>query len=258
MDLNGLTPAKLMQNITLFEYEDEASFWQTAREDVILSIKETLERFPTVRIGLAGGSTPQKLYEMLSESSLNWEKIIWVLLDERYVPSDDEESNLKMVRNSLFKKASIPPENIVSFDTSLSQESAAKEMSRKLIDLTHERFPLFDLLVLGVGADGHIASLFEGDRGVGSLHYASIAHAQGQKTERRLTTTPIALRSASQGLVLLFGETKRVVYEALKALKESETGQKVLPQPPFTALKILVTEVPLKVLFYGGSNGGSI
>lgn len=230
-----------MSKASIFIKESEEDFWQTAKDDVILSIKETLSKRNNCRIGLAGGSTPQKLYEMLAEEDLPWEKIKLILIDERNVPSDHPQSNLRMIRQALIKKIAIPPENIFSFDTSLPLLSAAKEMSRKLIAITHERFPLFDLLILGAGADGHIASLFEGDNAMGCTYYASPAHAEGYEIEERLTLCLIALKKADRALLLLKGKEKMPVIHSLQG--ESD-------QPKMTALHEVIESVPTKVLFY--------
>jgi len=219
-----------MNNPTFFEHENEEAFWEMAKDDVLLSIKEAIESRGTCRLGLAGGSTPKHLYELLAGEKLDWEKIIIIQIDEQYVPSDNAESNLKMLRQSLLQKVAIPPENIYTFNTSLPIESAAKEMSRKLIALTNERFPLFDLLILGAGEDGHMASLFDGDAALKCNKYASPAHAANYDVEERLTLCLIAFRESKQALLLLKGEKKAGVLSALKG--ESET-------PKLAALKEL-------------------
>ncbi|MBT4384218.1 6-phosphogluconolactonase [Candidatus Peregrinibacteria bacterium] len=228
-------------NPSIFTFNDEAEFLQTAFDDTLLLIKESIRKFETCRIGLAGGSTPEALYAKLADEKLPWGKITLITLDERQVPSDSKESNLRMIRESLLKKISIPPENIISFDTSLPPESSAKEMSRKLIALSHDRFPIFDLLILGAGADGHIASLFEGDEALECTKYASVAHAEGYKTPDRLSICLIALKSAGSAMLLLKGEKKLPVLAALK-------GEQV--QPKLTALREVMEDVPTKVLAY--------
>jgi 6-phosphogluconolactonase len=226
-------------NPNIFRFQDEAEFHKTALEDVSLSIKEILKKEKTCRIGLAGGSTPKTLYSALAEQNLAWDKIVVIQIDERQVPSDHPESNLKMIRDTLAKKIALRPENLLAFDTALPAESAAKDMSRKLITLSHERFPIFDLLILGAGADGHIASLFEGDAALQSSNYAAVAHAAGQKVEARLTLTILALKSADRALLLLKGAEKAPVVESIE-------GKGSLP---LTALREVMEDVPTKILF---------
>jgi 6-phosphogluconolactonase len=200
-----------------FIAENEEQYWNTVKDDVLFSIKESLTKYQDCRIGLAGGSTPERLYKMLVEENLPWGKIKLILVDERYVASDDNESNLKMIRNALINHVSIPPENIFSFDTSLPQVSAAKEMSRKLTALLAERHPLFDLLILGAGEDGHVASLFEGDSAVNSTYYADVAYAKDYPTKERLTLTLIPLKNADKVFLLLKGEKKTALFKELES-----------------------------------------
>ena len=230
-----------MNNLTFESAESEDLFFKKAKDDLVFVIKETLKDYEQCRIGLAGGTTPQKLYELLAKEPLDWDKIILVQLDERYVPSDDPESNLKMIRRALVSKIPLPPENLVAFDTSLPIESAAKDMSRKMIALSHKRFPIFDLLVLGAGADGHIASLFEGNEALECTYYSCSVNAEHQKTKLRLTLSLITLKNSSRTLLLLKGPQKAPVLKALK-------GESA--EPKCSAIKELIPKMPVKVLSY--------
>jgi 6-phosphogluconolactonase len=216
-----------------FEFTDENEFWQQAKDDVVFSVKQALADYGECRLGLSGGSTPKKLYEMLTEESLPWDKIKLITIDERYVPSDDRESNLGMIRRTLTSKIMLPPDNLIHFDASLPWESAAKEMTRRLKALATIRKPIFDLLILGMGTDGHIASLFPGDAACDSSQLASTATAQNQKTPQRLTLCMPALTSANAALLLLKGPEKAGLPEAAD-------------QTPFTELS---TQVHTKILF---------
>lgn len=225
--------------VTVCETQDE--FWDAAREDVLLSIRETLTNYKTCRIGLAGGSTPKTLYEMLArEEDLHWDKIHLIVIDERNVPSDHPQSNLRMIRKSLAREVSLPPGNFIYFDTSLPPESAAKEMARKVSRLKQEREPIFDILILGAGADGHIASLFDGDDAILSQELASTAIAKKYEIPERLTLTVPALRSTARTLLLLKGEGKMPVVKALRGEEE---------MPRLTALREVIAQSQTKVLY---------
>ncbi len=229
-----------MNNPVIFTFDSEKDFLLAAKEDVLLSIVETLSDYEECRIGLAGGSTPKKLYESLANEDIPWQKTKIIQIDERYVPSDHSQSNLKMLRQTLLTKIPIPPENIIAFETALPADSAIKEMDRKIAALKQARSPIFDLLILGAGADGHIASLFEGDDALRSENLASLANAQNQEIQKRLTLTVPALKSASRALLLLKGQTKLPITQALN-------GQSEMPR--LTALRELILEMPTKVLF---------
>ena len=205
-----------MNKPTIFYPQTEAEFWQKAKEDAVLAIRETLQKQKVCRLGLAGGETPKHLYELLAEENLPWERIVIILIDERYVLSDHSESNLRMLREALLKKISLPPENILAFDTSSTRESAAEEMSRKLTKLGQERNPLFDCLILGAGADGHIASLFEGEEVLNSQELAALSQAKHSAVQERLTLTLKALENSSRALLLLKGSEKLAVVQTLE------------------------------------------
>lgn len=229
-----------MSNPFLQIMESEASFLNIAREDVELTIKEVLDSRPDCRIALAGGNTPEPLYKALAESKIPWEKIKLIQTDERYVPSDHKESNLGMLRRTLLNHIPLPPGNLIAFDTALPLDSAAKEMSRNIIQFSHDRFPIFDLLILGVGDDGHIASLFEGEEAMTSSYYACPAIAEGYETVQRLTLSLISLRNSARALILLKGPKKQKIWEALQG-KPSDLH--------LTALKVLILKMPVKVLY---------
>ena len=218
----------------IFQFESEGEFWAKAKEDTVFAIKETLLDYEQCRIGLAGGNTPRRLYEMLAEADLPWEKIKLILIDERYVPSDHPESNLGMIRKALLSKIPIPPDKVLAFDTSLPAESASKEMGRKVAALASGqggRKPIFDLLILGAGKDGHIASLFDGIEELTCSDYAKTAHARGYEIEDRLTLCLRTLLMSDRALLLLKGHEKATVLE--------KSG---------TALLLLTEKVSTKVL----------
>lgn len=232
---------QIMPKPIIFKFDSEAKFWEAALDDVLFSIKETLADHKKCRIGLAGGSTPQHLYKMLADEDLPWGKIILIQIDERYVPSDHPQSNLKMIRGTLTTKIPLPPENLITFDTSLPMESAAKDMTSKMIGLSHKRYPLFDLLILGAGVDGHIASIFEGQLGT-CTNYASTSKAKGYEIEDRLTLCPIALKKSNRAILLLKGEEKLPVLHAL----EGEADE-----PKLSALREISEQIDIKVLYEG-------
>lgn len=227
-------------SITLHPFVNENDFWNAALKATLKAIEEALEQHGHVRIGLAGGSTPKKLYELLAHQNLPWQKFTWILIDERYVPIEDTESNLRMLRRTLFDPAQIPHEGQVFFETDLPALEATEVMSKKLQALEKMRTPLFDLLILGAGKDGHIASLFEGDSELFTSRHTYISEAPTPyETTQRLTLSLRALSHSKQVLLLLKGEEKRPVLESLE-------GRSVLP---LTALKSLTSKVPTQVLF---------
>lgn len=222
-------------------FDEENELWGRALSDLLMLIRESMQKKGFCRIGLSGGKTPEQLYAMLAEQKIEWDRIQWVQLDERYVPSDHPESNAAMLRKTLFKRAPIPPQNILLFDVTLPYASVAEEMNRKLKALPFTE-PFFDLLILGMGADGHIASLFEGDSALNErVAFAVCSTAHGYATEKRLTLTLPILKSAQTALLLLKGKSKLPLVEALQSTN---------PSLPLTALNALLPATQVKVLAY--------
>ncbi len=225
---------------TLQSFSEEPDFWARAYNEVLSSIEQAIQTHGHARVGIAGGKTPLPLYEKLARADLPWEKITWILLDERYVPRGEEESNWTQIQAHLNGRGQIPSENWVAFDTALSLEGATLEFRKKLALLAARRQPLFDVLILGVGADGHIASLFEGDPSLLGKEYAYATEAPGYQTTTRLTVSLWALLQSGQALVLLHGAQKRPIVQALKGALH----------PPLIVLNSLFESIPVTILSF--------
>lgn len=223
-------------NISLFPAESEAALYEAALEDVHMVISETLSKYDVCRIALAGGGTPEPLYKAMAMADLPWDRLNFTLIDERYVPSDHKESNLRMLRRTLLNTAPLSPDQILTFDTSLPYEECAKEMERRLQSSQAERKPLFDLLILGAGSDGHVASLFNSEDLDAS--FARTTSAEAYPTRQRISLGLGALSLATQAMLLLRGDSKKGVLESLTTPSQS------------SPIEVLVQRVPTKVHFY--------
>jgi 6-phosphogluconolactonase len=125
------------------------------------------------RVALSGGSTPKALYSLLASEEFRdrfpWRQVSWFWGDERFVPYDHPESNYRMTREAMLAKAPVPPENIYPVPTDGEPEEAARRYERTLQEaygaptLDPSR-PFFDIVLLGMGPDGHTASLLPGDK----------------------------------------------------------------------------------------------
>ncbi len=117
-------------------------------------------------LALSGGSTPRALYAILAEDykdAIDWKNVLLFWGDERYVPHDDPASNFRLVKESLLDFIPIPAENVFPIPTrNPNPEVAAQTYSTTLQSAFGEKHPTFDLILLGLGPDGHTASLFPG------------------------------------------------------------------------------------------------
>lgn len=165
-------------------------------------------------LALAGGSTPKPLYEALAEQDLPWHQLYFFWGDERYVPPDHPDSNLKMAKQAWLDRVSVPTENIYPMPTLAADPLvAATEYDQTLRNFFQEKtgraedFPALDLILLGMGDDGHTASLFPQTE---ALQVCDRRITVGNKSgQPRITFTVPLINSARTILFLVSGENKQ-------------------------------------------------
>ncbi|HEX3412414.1 MAG TPA: 6-phosphogluconolactonase [Stellaceae bacterium] len=182
-------------------------------------------------ICLSGGSTPRRLYQLLAESpyrdGLPWDRIHWFWGDERFVPWDHPDSNYGMVHEALLGRVPAPPGNIHGIATNGTPADAAAAYERVLksyygsesLDPTR---PLFDIQILGLGPDGHTASLIPGTSVLDERH-RWVAEVIGGRPEPRITLTYPVLESSRHTAFLVVGADKR------ETLSRALAGDQALP-----------------------------
>lgn len=176
-------------------------------------------------VALSGGSTPQGLYERLAGppyiDAFPWFRTHWFWGDERFVPHDNPLSNYRMVREALLSRAPIPAINIHSIPTEgLSPEASASAYASDLKSFYGtERLdparPLFDVNLLGLGSDGHTASLFPGTAAL-TERDRWVTAVIGAKAEARITLTYPTLESSRHTAFLVAGKGKRAIFDRLR------------------------------------------
>ena len=196
---------------------DSDSLARRASETIATQISQVLDQRDRCRIALSGGSTPAKAYALLGQEHLPWERVDVVLGDERWVAADDESSNARMLRNTLFDGG---PGASASFHAVPTVElSDADASAAAFADLVSRicpgEPPVFDLMLLGLGDDGHTASLFPGTEAPGVTdRWATVGRGKGLD---RITLTAPVRRAARQVIFLVGGSAKQ---EALRRLMD--------------------------------------
>ncbi len=173
--------------------------FQAAAEEVIRAATDAVAQRGHFSIALSGGSTPKNLYTLIAanaSASLPWDQMFFFWGDERHVSPDDPESNYRMTKESLLSKAPIPAANIFRVPAENSDVSAAAEAYeqtiRKFFALKPGEFPRFDLILLGMGPDGHTASLFPETEGLREKSRLVVANwVEKLKTSRITFTLPV-------------------------------------------------------------------
>ena len=177
-----------------------------------------------VAVALSGGSTPKRLFELLAEPEhrdrLPWQRIHWFWGDERFVPPDHPDSNYRMARLALFAK--VPAQNLHPVPTTgTTPEAAAERYAAELArfygaDTLDPGRPLFLINLLGLGEDGHTASLFPG---VAALTERErwVVPVIGAKPEPRISLTFPVLNASASVIFLAAGDKKRPVLDRLEA-----------------------------------------
>jgi len=196
--------------------------FDAAAEEVIQAANESVGARGKFTIALSGGSTPKSLYNLLATNARNtlpWDRMFFFWGDERHVPPTDPESNYQMVQEAMLSKVSIPAANIFRFEAENPDAAAVAEAYeqtlRKFFQLSAGEFPQFDLILLGLGPDGHTASLFPGTSGLKERSRLVIANwVEKLKTHRLSLTFPV-LNAARRVAFLVSGTDKATVLRAV-------------------------------------------
>jgi 6-phosphogluconolactonase len=191
-------------------------------------------------VALSGGSTPKSLYSLLASNYADfpWNRTFLFFGDERHVPPTDPESNYRMVNEAMLSKISIPPSNVFRVKAENSDAAAAgaeyEAQLRNFFELKPGEFPRFDLILLGMGPDGHTASLFPGSEGLKEQSRLVIANwVEKFKTYRISFTFPV-LNRAAEVIFLVSGPDKA---ELLREVLEGK-GPEGKTAPPYPAQQV--------------------
>jgi 6-phosphogluconolactonase len=191
-------------------------------------INDSAANKKSLTIALSGGSTPELLFTILGDKyqkSVHWKYVHFFWGDERCVPPENAESNYGMVKRTLFDKIDIPSSNIHRIRGESDPEHEALRYSSEIFDNTvkKEGFPAFDLVILGLGDDGHTASIFPGHNELfqsDKICEVAVHPVTGQK---RITLTGRVINNAESVAFLVTGRKKGDIVEKLLK-KQGSTG----------------------------------
>jgi 6-phosphogluconolactonase len=190
------------------------------------------------RAALSGGNTPRSVYALLAQeyrSSLAWENIQIFFGDERHAPPDHPDSNYRMANEALLSRVPLPEQNVHRVRTEFGPESAAKDYEAQLraaFDLKPDELPRFDLILLGLGDDGHTASLFPQTAALHETARLVVPNWVEKLNTFRITLTFPVLNYAAEDLFLVSGEGKALILkEVLSSTGAGEfPAQRVRPE----------------------------
>jgi len=177
------------------------------------------------RVSLCGGSTPKRLYELLASDDFRtrfpWDRVVWYWSDERFVPYSHPESNFRMTREAMLAAAPVPLENIHPVPVDGTPEEAASRYERTLQEayggaVLDPAKPLFDVTLLGLGRDGHTASLLPGEP-VLQERKRWVSVVPHGRPEVRITMTYPLLESSRKVAFVVAGKEKAAIVGAIRA-----------------------------------------
>src|SRR6202140_5137249 len=212
-----------------------ADLFHAAAEEFIRVARTAIGAQGRFTVALAGGSTPKALYSLLASNYSNfaWNRVFLFFGDERHVPPTDPESNYRMVNEALLTKIAIPAENVFRVPTENPDASAAASeyegQLRRFFELRQGEAPRFDLILLGMGPDGHTASLFPDSAALEEQSRLVVANWVEKFKTHRITFTFPVLNHATDVMFLTAGADKADMVK--QVLEGSNT-------PPFPAQQI--------------------
>jgi len=207
-------------------YRDANDAALACAEQILLALESALATQEFATLAVSGGSTPRLLFRELSSRQFDWSRVHLFWADERMVAPDDPESNYRLTEASFMRPARFPSANVHRIAGELDPIKAVKrytEEMRELFSLEDGQLPYFDVVHLGMGPDGHTASLFPGDILIHDREGIAAAVVVPKDPPNRITMLPGVLLSARTTVFLVSGGDKaetvrQVMEEPLDAL----------------------------------------
>ena len=208
MRTEGETNVQILPDLEAISHKAASLFVNASRDSIAIRTK--------FAVAISGGSTPRRLYTLLSSSpycdQVDWQRVHFFWADERCVPIEDEESNFKTAFDRLLSKVPIADGHIHRIKGEEDPEKAARDYEadiKKFFGVSG--LPVFDLVLLGMGEDGHTASLFPGSKLLEETARLAVPVYLDKPNRNRITLTLPVLNNAAQILFLVAGSSKATV-----------------------------------------------
>ncbi len=187
-------------------------FINSSAEVLKTIIEEQLKESEFITIALSGGNSPLPVYETLSTFELEWRRIIFFLVDERCVPNTSSESNYGNIKKRFFKNIQSP--NFPIIEEEQSFKKCVDNYEKHILDNVKKfnNIPRFDLIILGMGLDGHIASLFPKTKALNEKRHLVVLNDIPQLNTQRITMTYPLIMNSKKLVLLINGEEKKKVF----------------------------------------------
>lgn len=219
----------LAQQMEIIIVDNAAQLAAEAADLFAHAARKAVEARGRFAVAVSGGSTPRDMHRLLAEepylSAVPWSQLHLFWVDERLVPAHDPASNYGAARSDLLERAPIPPGNIHPMIHSGQPPSAASAYRQQLQDFFGQPeggFPVFDQIFLGIGTDGHTASIFPDDRSAVDTRSWVVAVKGGNPDVHRLTLTAPVLNAARSVVFLVTGSSKA---ETVKQILTDESSE---------------------------------
>ncbi len=204
-----------MTTIRTEVYEDADQLARSVAERVITIVDAAINARGSCAIALAGGSTPKRLYDLLASDEfrdrIDWTRTQLFLGDERFVPPDHPDSNFRMAKEALINHVPVPESQTFPVRSEMEPDAAASHCEKQIranVPTGQDGLPVFDLILLGIGDDGHTASLFPGTNALAENNRLVVANDVPQQESTRITFTIPLLQAANETIVLATGAGK--------------------------------------------------
>jgi 6-phosphogluconolactonase len=217
-------------------FPTKAELVQAAAEKVIATVNAAIYERGRCALALAGGGTPRDVYALLAADGyrrrVDWSNVFLFWGDERCVPPDHPDSNFRMVNESLLSHIAIPTANVFRMKGEMEPAAAASEYEQHLEHFFGAGLPPFDLILLGLGEDGHTASLFPGTSALDERKRNVAAVFVPKFNAYRVTLTLPVINHARQIMFIVAGKSKsQIVPQVLKSDQPTKELPASLVQP---------------------------